>query len=213
LDREWFSSEGEFSSVGRSILKPEPAPDGDLHGENVSMPRRKRAYRQGDLDGLCGAYSVVNAARYLFRLNNEQAREIFRGLVKTLVRTRPHPHDRLIDGIGLRQLKQLVAAAEKSCRRCHGSAFEVRPLTLERDDRTLPSLWAALEQEVGPTCVAIIGIAGRTDHWCVVYQVTPRTLRLLDSAGRTRINRSRCTLRNSQIRYCLAAREILLIER
>src|SRR5687768_7790935 len=114
------------------------------------MPRRKRAYRQGDLDGLCGAYSVVNAARYLFRLNNEQAREVFRGLVKTLVRTRPHPHDRLIDGIGLRQLKQLVAAANKACRR-HGSEFEVRPLTLERENRTLPGLWAALEQEVGPT--------------------------------------------------------------
>jgi hypothetical protein len=213
LDPKWFGSGDEVSSVENFIPKRMPMLDGDPYGEGVLVPRRKRAYRQGDLDGLCGAYSVVNAVRYLFQLNLEQTREVFRALVRTLVQARPRSHDRLIDGIGFRHLKQLVTAADKSCRRCHGSAFEARPLRLGPGNRTLPGLWAALEQEVGPACVAIIGITGRTDHWCVVYQVTPKTLRLLDSAGRTRINRSRCTLRNSQIRYCLAVSEILLLGR
>ena len=78
---------------------------------------------------------------------------------------------------------------------------------------TLANVWAALDQEVGPGCVAIIGITGADDHWCVVYRVTPKTLRLLDSAGRSCIRRSRCTVRTSSTRYCLELGEILLIER
>jgi hypothetical protein len=70
-----------------------------------------------------------------------------------------------------------------------------------------------LDQAIGPGCVAIIGITGRTDHWYVVYRVTPKTLRLLDSSGRSCIRRSQCTGRMAQTRYCLELGEILLIER
>jgi hypothetical protein len=66
---------------------------------------------------------------------------------------------------------------------------------LRREDRTLEKLWSALDQEIGSGCVAIIGITGRTDHRCAVYRVTPKTLRLLDSSGRSCIHRSRCTVR------------------
>jgi hypothetical protein len=74
-------------------------------------------------------------------------------------------------------------------------------------------LWAALGEELGPMCVAIVGITGATDHWCVVYRISPKTLWLLDSSGQTRISRSRCTVRPAHIRYCLEVGEILLIER
>jgi hypothetical protein len=70
-----------------------------------------------------------------------------------------------------------------------------------------------LDEEVRSTCVAIIGITGATDHWCVVYRVTPKTLWLLDSDGWTYMRRSRCTVRSSRARYCLEASEILLIKR
>jgi hypothetical protein len=70
-----------------------------------------------------------------------------------------------------------------------------------------------LDQGLGPACVAIVGITGATDHWCVVYRVTPKTLWLLDSSGQTRISRSRCTARSTSTRYCLDSSDILLIER
>jgi len=60
--------------------------------------------------------------------------------------------------------------------------------------------------------VALVGITGATDHWCVVYCITPKTLWLLDSAGRMRIHCSRCTVRSSQVRYSLVLGQILLIE-
>ncbi|WP_201862676.1 hypothetical protein [Microvirga soli] len=61
--------------------------------------------------------------------------------------------------------------------------------------------------------MALIGITGTTDHWCVVYRVTPKTLWLLESSGQMRINRSRCTTVLTRTCYCLDASEILLIER
>jgi hypothetical protein len=110
------------------------------------------------------------------------------------------------------QLKRLVSAAGQGRIRGQKMKFEARSLRLKRNRRTLPHLWAALGQELGPACVAIVGITGATDHWCVVYRVTPKTLWLLDSSGQTRISRCRCTVRSSQTRYCLEAGEILLIE-
>ncbi len=176
------------------------------------MARCRRAYRQGDLDGLCGVYAVVNAVRYVERLKEDQCEVVFRRLIKTLAQG-SRPHVPLLWGMGFRKLKGLVAAAGRCRFEGRDTAFQARPLRLRGKDRSLPGLWAALEGELGPTCVALVGITGATDHWCVVYRVTPKTLWLLDSAGRTRIRRSRCTVRASRIRYCLELGQILLIER
>ena len=177
------------------------------------MARRLRVYQQGDLDGLCGVYAIVNALRYLLRLNREQCQSLFANLVRTLSQAPPHPYDPLIQGTVFRQLKQLVTAADQCCAKHQGLSFQARPLRLRREDRTLGKLWAALDQEIGSGSVAIIGITGRTDHWCVVYRVTPKTLRLLDSWGRSCIRRSRCSVRMARTRYSLEPGEILLIER
>jgi hypothetical protein len=177
------------------------------------MVRRVRGYRQGDLDGLCGVYAIVNALRYLLRLNRKQCQTLFASLVRTLSQVRLHPYDPLVQGVVFRQLKQLLTVADHCCSLHQGLSFQARPLRLRREDRTLARLWAALDGAIGSGCVAIIGITGRTDHWCVVYRVTPRTLRLLDSSGRSCIRRSRCTVRTARTRYCLELSEILLIER
>jgi hypothetical protein len=177
------------------------------------MPRHARAYRQGDLDGLCGLYSIVNAVCYVLRLRDEQCQQLFEKLIKVLEQDCGHLHRHLLWGMSFRQLRRLVAAVS-SCR-LEGQklTFVARRLRLKREQRNLPYLWAALNEEVGPTCVAIVRIAGITNHWCVVARVTRRSLQLLDSSGQTRIYRSRCTLRSRRTRYCLEAGEILLIKR
>src|SRR5688500_2123665 len=162
------------------------------------MPRRRRVLRQGDLDGLCGIYSVVNALRHLLQLNKEQSQELFERLVKALVQDSRRPHKLLIEGIFFRRLKQLAAAARRFRLADRDLSFQVRTLRLRREERTIARLWATLGQEVGPACVAIIRITGADNHWCVVYQVTPKTLRLLDSSGRSCIRHSRCTVRTAR---------------
>ncbi len=177
------------------------------------MARRRRAYRQGDLDGLCGVYSIVNALRYVLHLRDEDCTKLFERLIKALEQDCPHLHQPLLRGMYFAQLKRLVAAAGQERIQGRTLKFEARTLRLKRHRRTLPQLWAALDQELGLACIAIVGITGATDHWCVVYRVTSKTLWLLDSSGQSRISRSRCTVRATQTRYCLEVSEILLIER
>jgi hypothetical protein len=177
------------------------------------MPRHRRPLRQGDLDGLCGIYSVVNALRHLLQLNKEQSQELVERLVKALVQDSRRPHKLLVEGILFKRLKQLAASASRCRLADRDLSFQVRTLRLRREERTIARLWATLDREVGPACVAIIGITGADDHWCVVYRVTPKTLRLLDSSGRSCIRRSRCTVRTVRTRYCLELGEVLLIER
>ncbi len=176
------------------------------------MARCRRAFRQGDLDGLCGVYSVVNAVRTVEGLNKSQSRATFRRLVRVLGQG-SRPYEPLLWGMGFRRLKHLVATTRRCRLPDRELAFRARPLRLTGKERTLSGLWAALERELGPTCVALVGITGVTDHWCVVYRVTPKTLWLLDSAGLTRIRRSRCTVRSSRVHYSLVLGQILLIER
>ena len=170
------------------------------------MPRHARAYRQGDLDGLCGVYAVVNALRYLFQLKEDRCRALFAALIKARHRRRRRPHHPI--------LWVCPFEAAQTCGVLDGAQiFQARPLRLSRDQRNLAQLWSGLLQELNPTCVAVIGISGAADHWCVVYRVTAKTLWVLDSSGRTRIRRSQCTVRASRTRYCLEAGETLLIAR
>jgi hypothetical protein len=111
------------------------------------------------------------------------------------------------------QLKRLVAVMAEGRVQGRNLKFEARSLRLKRDQRTLPFLSTALDREVGPACVAIVGITGATDHWCVVYRITSKTLWLLDSSSQSRTSRSRCTVCATPTRYCLDSTEILLIER
>ena len=177
------------------------------------MPKCRRAYRQGDLDRLCGVYSIVNALRYVLHLRDEQCQKLFGKLIKALERDCDHLHQPLLHGMYFAQLKRLTVFAIQGRIQGRNLKFETRTLRLKRHQRTLPHLWSALDHELGPACVALVGITGATDHWCVVYRVTPKALWLLDSSGQTRIYRSRCTVRPSRTRYCLEAGEILLIQR
>jgi hypothetical protein len=177
------------------------------------MPRYARAFRQGDLDGLCGVYAIINALRYLFQLKEDHCRALFAALIKALHRRCRRPHHPILWGMSFSTLKRLIEAAQ-TCKVLDGAqTFQARPLRLSRDQRNLPQLWSGLSQELTPTCVAIVGLSGVDNHWSVIYKVTPKTLRLLDSSGQTRIYRSRCTVRSSRTRYCLEAGEILLIQR
>ena len=49
--------------------------------------RRLRPYRQGQLDGLCGIYALVNALRLLCpRLDEEACEAVFCALIKARTR-------------------------------------------------------------------------------------------------------------------------------
>jgi hypothetical protein len=127
------------------------------------MTRRKRAYRQGDLDGLCSVYAVVNALRHVLQLPGEQCHKVFEKLIKALEQRSRCLHQPLLRGICFRQLKQLVMVASQCRLKGQKLTFATRPLRLKRQQRTLADLWTALDEEVGLTCVAC-GFPGHTEN-------------------------------------------------
>ena len=92
-----------------------------------------RPFRQGDLDGLCGVYAVINAMRALVpSLSAAAAEALFEQLMDTL---RKHDVGRrpiVAVGITRRQLVELVARAIEFVERCYQVAVLRRRVALPR---------------------------------------------------------------------------------
>jgi len=150
-------------------------------------------YQQGELDGLCGLYAIINAVNYCLRqsaaLSEDDSQKLFDFLLRRL-----HDDDLLqrvfSTGIGTRMMARLLDDARSwledhkgvylYCTRPsgHGSRHSVR--------QKLEVVSAHLHQR--HTSV-IIRAKGREDHWTVVRQINDKSILLFDSDGFQRFGR------------------------
>jgi hypothetical protein len=144
-----------------------------------------KPFEQDDLDGLCGVYAVVNAARLVAyshrRLSAADCRALFAALLAELAEE-GRLRGFVAAGLGTRVLARLLRRAGRWLRKRHGLALEVRRPFAKRDE---PGPEACLRVLAGhlarPGTAAIVG---SDEHWTVVRAVTPRRLVLADSDGR-----------------------------
>ena len=153
-------------------------------------------FRQGDLDGLCGVYAIVNAMRALHpRLGRAGAEALFSALVHKLLPSRQRDAP-ICTGLSTRDLRTLIGVARRHLRDRHG--VDIQCVGLGRIAgqrgrvRQVPWLWSALTRQFENGAVAIVGLGARHNHWTVVVAVTSRTLWLADSGGMQAIRRSAC---------------------
>lgn len=204
--------------MGTQVTQP-VADDSSPSNALVALRRRParpeiEPYQQGDLDGLCGLYAVINALRLLHpRLDDDGARAMFRKLTKTLGKTLAHAVWPVYDGIHRVILEDLLIAAREHAQRHLGLSIEVEPLILWRKHPTLSDLWDGLREHLDGRQVAILGLEGAKDHWTVAYAATETTIRLFDSSDRHLLTRSRCTLQRTDTRVRLRPKAVLLIKR
>lgn len=152
-------------------------------------------YRQGDLDGLCGLYVIVNAFAALCpELDNDVCEDLFRALVQALPKAVPSPLAVVYRGMGGGDLRRLLMAAQSHVAKTVDISIEVRELPRFRTAPALGEVWARLRAELKADQVAILGLTGGHDHWTLAVSATERALKLLDSGDRTLLLRSRCTL-------------------
>ncbi len=175
----------------------------------------RRPYRQGDLDSLCGVYSVVNAVRALCtEVDTETAEHLFDLLMQKLLRTTGNHTTAVTWGIGRLMLRSLLDEATTYMLDDFDIQLKARrlPKTL-RHRGSRDQLWQALAEVVSPSCVAILGLAGKHSHWTVASTVTPLSIRLFDSGRLKSLPRARCTIRATSKRHQIAPRHVLLVER
>jgi hypothetical protein len=159
-------------------------------------PGRPWPLVQGELDGLCGLYSIINSLTWgLYSLQlighrprqqssplgQRETEELFLSLITRL--TRKHGTRSVVSGIHSLELARLLrhSAVWLSAKRDLQLTF-VRPF-YRRRRVTMGQVCQALSNHLsGAGTATIIGLEWPSRHWTVVIGVTPTRLYLLDSS-------------------------------
>ena len=176
--------------------------------------RLREPYRQGDLDGLCGIYSAINAVRALSpEIDVDDACWLFDHLVQHLPKA-GGTAGAVANGIDCGVEGRLLLKAARYMADEHDIDLTVRRLpTGVRRAGSIDLLWAALAKALAPTCVAVIGLEGRHSHWTVAAAATPRAIRLYDSGNIAQLRRRDCTVRKTANRVRLSPAQVFLVRR
>jgi hypothetical protein len=147
----------------------------------------RKPYQQGQFDGLCGIYAILNSIKWLYRLDEAAIEAMFRHLCDALP---PGTFPKALwEGLGVPELRSLLNTSAAHLAKKHGYADFCWRLPFLR--RTFPSagaFWRGIEEELsGPVpAVMIVGLNKPWDHWTVAHKVTPRAVEFFDSSGMRR---------------------------
>ena len=180
--------------------------------------RRRRGpqpFRQGDLDGLCGVYSVVNAVRVLCpELGQDGAEWLFDHLMQSLQRLGADAGVSVSAGVGQRVVASLIKEAILQMAAEYDIDMTCRRLPkLLRRTTNLDRLWTKLAITLSPTCVAVLATSGQLSHWTVAVSATPRLIRLYDSCTIRLLRRGDCTIGRAVNRIGISLPHVFLIRR
>ena len=151
----------------------------------------RNPFQQGNLDGLCGIYSIVNASLMVNKQNTINAKSQFEQLINLL-----HEKNLLIqamtEGLFYKNMKEILEDRDVK-KLLPKTSIPFNGVKTPR----LQEFWATTSEFINDTDnsrgVVIIGIAGFHDHWTVVSEINANAMTLQDSSGLKRLNRRNCT--------------------
>lgn len=173
---------------------------------------RRKPARQGDLDGLCGLYALVNALEEVLVKTPRPAllTRLFESLLQAL--STPKLRKALTHGLDGKTLVKAARTAFSEHKKALGGVIGVsRPLR-RQSFGTNAEFTAALTKLLEPGDIALIINFATPDyaHWTVVETVADDSLALRDSAGRKSLPLDRYTVRRGP--YRILARETLMLK-
>jgi hypothetical protein len=190
-------------------------------------PARPWPLAQGELDGLCGLYSIINSliwGLYSLQVTGHRPRQQSRSLGEREVEqlflslitrlTRKYGTRSVVSGVHSLELARLLrhSAAWLSAKRDLRLTF-MRPF-YRRRRVTMGQVCQALSNHLtGAGTATIIGLEWPSRHWTVVIGVTPTRLYLLDSSDEPPHSSLRRRPRNSERhRRLLRPGEVFLLK-
>jgi hypothetical protein len=180
----------------------------------------RKPLQQGEMDGLCGIYALVNAIGRLAgkKLSGEDATDLFRELIRSVYKrnnrkrkNKPRtPIEFIWDGTSTREISYMLKISKKFL---NDRAIELdwkKPLQGRCRPNNINQYWRRLQEtfkEYGGEgkCVAIVDYNWQINHheedghWTCVTNVTEKTSFLHDSFIKRgnkfkQMHKSRCTL-------------------
>ncbi|MDK9705373.1 MAG: hypothetical protein OEL20_19790 [Sulfuritalea sp.] len=152
---------------------------------------------QGELDSLCGLYSVVNAIRWALGANPPRltAEDVFAIVVSQVERV-ADAGAALTEGIEPPHLYRALTHTLDVLRDHHGIDLIADLPFVRQRKATIEDVRAALTADLRESGTAYLVVFwGRLDHWSVVRGVTSASFMLFDSAGFSRVPLDHCRLR------------------
>jgi hypothetical protein len=189
-------------------------------------PARPWPLVQGELDGLCGLYSIINSLTwglYSLQISGHRPRhqcsplgqreteQLFLSLITRL--TRRHGTRSVVSGIHSLELARLLrhSAAWLSAKRDLRLTF-MRPF-YRRRRVTIGQVCQVLSNHLaGAGTATIIGLEWPSRHWTVVIGVTTTRLALLDSSGDPYLSLRRRPRNSERQRRLLRPGEVFLLK-
>jgi hypothetical protein len=176
-------------------------------------------YRQGQLDGLCGLYAIINAIRLATHDDTgEFGHGVWRDLLLALISEAENvvgTATAVVYGIRTKPLYELAKRAASHMANEHGV-----PVTVSRSagpKHSFDGIIALLrELSAQPRSAMVIELSGDIRHWTVLRRVGNHSLELFDSSGIKRVRLASCRLthewaHNDGREYVLRRRRVLLI--
>jgi hypothetical protein len=176
-------------------------------------------YRQGQLDGLCGLYALINAIRLATHHHTgEFGHGVWRELLLALLGEAEDlvgTATAVVHGIRTKPLYELAKRAASHMANEYGV-----PVTVSRapgPKHSFDGLVSHLAELTTKTRSAVvIELTGDVRHWTVVKRVGTHSLQLFDSSGMERVKLASCRLKhewahNSGREYILRRRRVLLM--
>jgi len=168
-------------------------------------------YAQGDLDGMCAIYTIINAMRALCPEMTMGASEaLFHRLIRSL---HTHALSPIIIGTNRSLLQKLLTEAQSYVAQRFKVKLEIQPKGHAVKAQSLDMVWDRLSAILDDRTVVILELGGCCSHWTVLYDVKPQTMLLLDSDGQRHLKKSHCTLGPSKTHYHLKLPAAIAISR
>lgn len=152
-----------------------------------------RPFQQGDLDGLCGIYALVNALHELLEIDlpEEFTEDIFQ-IVAGAIPRREYP-DVLWQGMDVDRVERLARASVRHIARRSGIEIEVtRPFAGKKVQKLTAYLEKLAEIEAESFARFIVAIEQRDvgyGHWSVLKKIGSKTLTFADSSDLRKLKR------------------------
>lgn len=156
-------------------------------------------FRQGELDGLCGVYAIINALRLAFdqrsaKLQRGDWQELFFALLARVDDGVGGICHVIANGMSAKRLRTIAKTAEQHLREEYELDVSTELMFTRGDHPSLVDLLVAIEESLEHGHPVIVDFAGRLNHWTVIREVTGKNLLLFDSSGLSRVARRNCQL-------------------
>lgn len=186
----------DHGEPGHRQRRVEAERPGKPKGERTSRAKKRDAapgsrrtpYFQGNIDGLCGFYGIINAFQCLFpaTFSEDDAWELMVALCEKLAHKFPAVIWR---GAGVEDTVALFEAAQEyaaKTKHLGGTLHVTRPFARRKMER-MQDFWKEIAdflEEGGRgkiKRVAFVGIGHPDNHWTVATRVTPRSVTFFNS--------------------------------